>query len=162
MNFYFADDDTKTICELQLPHANMMSIREKFGAHNGYDQLRKAVELLMLTGHGDVVAKIEAEANAKAAAKEGKVVSGGGGGDGASNAVVQQCLQAVQALQAEMLAVNAEMSAVSAENSELATKVQKLESDNTALSADVKALKQGTSGTSGSPHGARSTLCLIL
>ena len=157
VNFYFADDDTKTICELQLPHANMMSIREQFGAHNGYDQLRKAVELLMLTGHGDVVTKIEAEANAKAAAKQAKSVGvaaaaagsggGGGGGGGASSAVVQQCLQAVQALQAEMSAVNAEMSAVKAENRELAAKV-------TTLSAKVEELEQGTSATRTSTTGS--------
>lgn len=136
LNFYFANDETKTICELQLPHGDMMAIREAFGAHNGYDELRKAAELLAITGHADIVARIEIGAAAKEAeslgslggAKGGGMVggaSGGGVGEGlvaVSGAAFQQCLDAIQTL-------TTTTAALQAENAALRAKVQQLDNE---------------------------------
>jgi len=134
VNFYFADDKTKTICELQLPHGDMMAIREAFGAHNGYDELRKAVELLTITGHADIVAAIEAkvESAVESAAPQPStkplaVKSSSSSSDGfVSNDVLQQCLDAIQALKVELVSVKAD-------NLVLSGKVEQLEKADPSL-----------------------------
>eukprot|EP00039_Didymoeca_costata_P005888 m.85664 g.85664 ORF g.85664 m.85664 type:complete len:472 (-) comp13018_c1_seq9:1570-2985(-) len=46
INFYFANDCNKHICEVQLVHARMMTVRKEREAHKGYSQFRTALELL--------------------------------------------------------------------------------------------------------------------
>jgi hypothetical protein len=60
--FYFADDASKHIQELQLTHVDMMGVRDKMGAHDGYDDFRDAQELLEATGQEKIIKKIEAAA----------------------------------------------------------------------------------------------------
>lgn len=59
ITFYFADDATKHICEVQLVHENMMTVRKEHGAHEGYTVFRCALELLEATGHADIIDDIE-------------------------------------------------------------------------------------------------------
>lgn len=143
VNFYFADDETKTICELQLPHGDMMAIREAFGAHNGYDQLRKAVELLTITGHAEIVDTIAAKAkdqlnsgapmygDTPAARRES--IDGNGS---VPSDTLQQCLDAIEMLKREVAFVKtqntdvmAEMASVKADNLTLTAKVGQFEND---------------------------------
>lgn len=123
VNFYFANDKTKTICEVQLPHADMMAIREAFGAHNGYDELRKAVELLSITGHADIVAEIEGE---------GKAL---------------ELQSAAELEQADSSASNAAIEALRSEFTAFATKVGALETENAALAAKVVELEKAQSAS---------------
>jgi len=46
VNFRFEDDTTEHVCELQIMHKKMMTIRADMGAHHDYAQFRGAVELL--------------------------------------------------------------------------------------------------------------------
>eukprot|EP00039_Didymoeca_costata_P009873 m.131604 g.131604 ORF g.131604 m.131604 type:complete len:906 (+) comp14629_c0_seq4:142-2859(+) len=46
INFYFADDTNKHICEAQLAHEEMMKVRVPQGAHHEYNRVRTAFELL--------------------------------------------------------------------------------------------------------------------
>merc|ERR1712037_820946 len=48
------------VCELQLCHKDMMTVRKQMGAHHEYAEFRSALELLEVTGHVDRIAKIEA------------------------------------------------------------------------------------------------------
>lgn len=47
VNFVFADDPREHVCELQVIHEKMMTIRADMGAHHGYDKFRGALELLI-------------------------------------------------------------------------------------------------------------------
>jgi len=46
VNLVFTDDPTQHICELQIMHEKMMTIRADMGAHRDYAQVRGAAELL--------------------------------------------------------------------------------------------------------------------
>lgn len=50
VNFRFTDDDSKHVCELQVMHKRMMTIRADMGAHKDYAQIRGAIEILELHG----------------------------------------------------------------------------------------------------------------
>jgi len=45
---FFRDDTTRHICEIQLVHPQLMTVRKNMGAHAEYAQLRSAMELLHL------------------------------------------------------------------------------------------------------------------
>ena len=45
-NFYFEDDETRHICELQLVHSQMYTVRKEMGAHKTHSTFRAALELL--------------------------------------------------------------------------------------------------------------------
>lgn len=47
VNFAFTDDPREHVCELQVIHEKMMTIRADMGAHHGYDKFRGAMELLL-------------------------------------------------------------------------------------------------------------------
>jgi len=46
INFYFNDDTGRYVCELQLMHTHLLSVREDMGAHHDYGQFRAAVDIL--------------------------------------------------------------------------------------------------------------------
>merc|ERR1711959_114318 len=60
VSFRFRSDPNQHVCELQLCHKDMMTVRKKMGAHREYAEFRSALELLEVTGHVDRIAKIEA------------------------------------------------------------------------------------------------------
>jgi hypothetical protein len=45
-NFYFEDDEAMHICELQLVHSQMYTVRKEMGAHTTYSTFRAALELM--------------------------------------------------------------------------------------------------------------------
>jgi len=50
VNFVFPDDPAQHVCELQIMHEKMMTIRADMGAHHDYAQFRGAAELLEFQG----------------------------------------------------------------------------------------------------------------
>ena len=50
VNFYFASDGRRHICELQLVHTQLYTIRKNMGAHATYAVFRAAMELLRMVG----------------------------------------------------------------------------------------------------------------
>jgi len=50
VNFRFTDDESQHVCELQVMHKRMMTIRADMGAHKDYAQIRGAIEILELHG----------------------------------------------------------------------------------------------------------------
>lgn len=50
VNFRFPDDESRHVCELQVMHNKMMTIRADMGAHKDYAQIRGAIEILELHG----------------------------------------------------------------------------------------------------------------
>jgi hypothetical protein len=48
INFYFASDERKHICELQLVHMQLYNVRKNMGAHATYAVFRAALELLKM------------------------------------------------------------------------------------------------------------------
>jgi len=50
VNFVFTDDPSQHVCELQIMHEKMMTIRADMGAHHDYAQFRGAAELLESQG----------------------------------------------------------------------------------------------------------------
>ena len=46
INFYFKDDTGRYICEIQLMHTHLLSVREDMGAHHDYGSFRAAVDIL--------------------------------------------------------------------------------------------------------------------
>jgi hypothetical protein len=50
INFYFKDDDDQHICELQLVHTQLYTVRKNMGAHATYSVFRAALELLEMLG----------------------------------------------------------------------------------------------------------------
>ena len=51
LNFYFKDDTEWThVCEIQLVHAELYSVRENMGAHRSYNEFRAALELCEKVG----------------------------------------------------------------------------------------------------------------
>merc|ERR1711939_1162909 len=60
VSFRFRSDPNQHVCELQLCHKDMMTVRKQMGAHHEYAEFRSALELLEVTGHVDRIAKIEA------------------------------------------------------------------------------------------------------
>jgi hypothetical protein len=50
ITFYFHADANKHICEMQVVHEDMMSIRSEYKAHRAYGVFRSALELLEATG----------------------------------------------------------------------------------------------------------------
>jgi hypothetical protein len=49
ITFYFADDVNQHICEIQLVHSQMMTVRKDLNAHKAYNVYRSAIELLEAT-----------------------------------------------------------------------------------------------------------------
>jgi hypothetical protein len=45
-NFFFEDDEARHICELQLVHSQMYTVRKEMGAHATYSTFRAALELM--------------------------------------------------------------------------------------------------------------------
>lgn len=133
VNFYFADDETKTICEVQLPHLDMMSIRERQNGHNGYDELRKAVELLTIVGKTEVVAEIEAEAKKsmmrRTVSASNRIAPPSSADESADSLTrgVQQCFELIQGLQREQAKLKKTVSRLESENASLTAKVQTFE-----------------------------------
>merc|ERR1719506_1514736 len=60
ISFRFRSDPNQHVCELQLCHKDIMTVRKQMGAHHEYAEFRSALELLEVTGHVDRIAKIEA------------------------------------------------------------------------------------------------------
>jgi hypothetical protein len=50
VNFYFADDPSQHICELQLVHTQLFTVRKNMGAHETYAVFRAALELCEVIG----------------------------------------------------------------------------------------------------------------
>jgi len=50
VNFIFKDDPEKHVCELQVMHQQMMTMRADMGAHKDYAQIRGAIEILEVFG----------------------------------------------------------------------------------------------------------------
>jgi len=50
VNFHFTDDPAEHVCELQVMHSKMMTIRADMGAHHDYAVFRGAVEVLEYFG----------------------------------------------------------------------------------------------------------------
>ena len=50
VNFYFTDDPNQHICELQLVHTQLFTVRKKMGAHKSYGIFRAALELCEVVG----------------------------------------------------------------------------------------------------------------
>merc|ERR1712232_995699 len=50
VNFVFTDDPAQHVCELQIMHEKLMTIRADMGAHHDYAQFRGAAELLEFQG----------------------------------------------------------------------------------------------------------------
>ena len=48
INFYFTSDEREHICELQLVHRQLYSVRKNMGAHATYGVFRAALELLKM------------------------------------------------------------------------------------------------------------------
>mmetsp|Transcript_32136 Transcript_32136/g.73537 ORF Transcript_32136/g.73537 Transcript_32136/m.73537 type:complete len:768 (-) Transcript_32136:32-2335(-) len=67
VNFTFQSDESQHVCELQVMHVKMMTIRSDMGAHHDYAQFRGAVELLEQYGINwqEMAASMEKEAAAK-------------------------------------------------------------------------------------------------
>ena len=63
LTFYFLDDPSKHVCEVQLVHTDMMRVRKQMGAHKGYSAFRCALELLEATGYANLIAAIEAKSD---------------------------------------------------------------------------------------------------
>jgi hypothetical protein len=81
LSFRFADDQAHGhVCEVQFVHADLMLVRKHMGAHNEYAQFRSAMELLLATGQGRLVAQIDMEEDAALEASEAADWDGGGGG----------------------------------------------------------------------------------
>ena len=81
VSFSFDDEDDDEdegggghICELQLVHSQMMTVRSEMGGHSEYNQFRSALELLEVAGHD-----VDGEGG-KEEEEEGGVGGGGGGG----------------------------------------------------------------------------------
>eukprot|EP00039_Didymoeca_costata_P022557 m.346949 g.346949 ORF g.346949 m.346949 type:complete len:329 (+) comp30824_c0_seq1:617-1603(+) len=51
INFYFADDSNKHICEIQLVHSQLMAVRKQLDAHVAYNQFKAARDLLESINH---------------------------------------------------------------------------------------------------------------
>merc|ERR1712003_292223 len=45
INFFFADDRERHICEIQVMHSHLLSVREDMGAHHEYGAFRAAVDI---------------------------------------------------------------------------------------------------------------------
>jgi len=50
VNFYFEADGRKHICEVQLVHTRLLTIRKNMGAHKSYSVFRAALELCEMVG----------------------------------------------------------------------------------------------------------------
>jgi hypothetical protein len=50
LNFHFEDDEGVHICEVQLVHSQMFTMRKNMGAHKTYSVFRAALELLEMLG----------------------------------------------------------------------------------------------------------------
>jgi hypothetical protein len=70
ISFRFADDPNGHICEVQLIHDKLMTVRKQMGAHHEYAEFRSALELLEATGNAKVIEDIEAREAASTAAEE--------------------------------------------------------------------------------------------
>lgn len=46
INFFFADDRERHICEIQVMHTHLLSVREDMGAHHEYSAFRSAVDIV--------------------------------------------------------------------------------------------------------------------
>merc|ERR1712046_146928 len=46
MNFFFADDRERHICEIQVMHTHLLSVREDMGAHHEYNTFRSALDVI--------------------------------------------------------------------------------------------------------------------
>lgn len=131
INFYFADDETKTICELQLIHANMWSVRAHLGAHNGYDRLRVVQELLRITGNSDILKEIEGRTEkteiprVRSASNLGVNVNG-----------------------TKIDALSTSMNALKANNKVLGFTITEMRADNERLAGELKENKEKTEALS--------------
>ena len=89
LTFYFLDDPSKHIWEVQLVHADMMRVRKQMGAHKGYSAFRCALELLEATAHADLITAIESQTEdgdgGEGAAKKVGADAGNAAVDSASN-----------------------------------------------------------------------------
>mmetsp|Transcript_73088 Transcript_73088/g.174150 ORF Transcript_73088/g.174150 Transcript_73088/m.174150 type:complete len:748 (+) Transcript_73088:139-2382(+) len=73
VNFTFQSDSSQHVCELQVMHVKMMTIRSDMGAHHDYAQFRGAVELLEQYGiNWQEMAATMQEEDESAASKGGK------------------------------------------------------------------------------------------
>ena len=50
VNFYFEDDGDRHICEVQLVHSQLYTVRKNMGAHQTYSMFRAALEIMEMLG----------------------------------------------------------------------------------------------------------------
>lgn len=82
INFFFTEDANQHICEIQLVHSQMMTVRKAQGAHRAYTQTRTAQELLEAIGEADDLDAPALPTVALTPAPSGERGGGGGGGGG--------------------------------------------------------------------------------
>mmetsp|Transcript_35615 Transcript_35615/g.107161 ORF Transcript_35615/g.107161 Transcript_35615/m.107161 type:complete len:428 (-) Transcript_35615:303-1586(-) len=58
INFYFADDVNRHVCEIQLIHSQLMTIRKEQKSHNFNNRTRSAIELLESVGKDELVPEV--------------------------------------------------------------------------------------------------------
>lgn len=133
INFYFVEDPTRTICELQLIHKSMWRIRSNLGAHDGYDKLRVVQELLRATGNKKALDEIEAAAIKSKPMRRPRSSSAVGGTDG--GAAVAEC-------RASIAALTAAVDAMTANNSNLNVALAEMRAENAEMRAENASLKE--------------------
>jgi hypothetical protein len=119
INFYFEDDEERSahICEIQLVHAHLYSVRKNMGAHQGYNEFRAALELCEKVGANP-------EEGSEPAALEASVRL--------QHATHNQCEIGPSKLQTEQIAT------LEAQNDKMATQMEILEAQNEEMSAQMR------------------------
>mmetsp|Transcript_107860 Transcript_107860/g.336396 ORF Transcript_107860/g.336396 Transcript_107860/m.336396 type:complete len:545 (+) Transcript_107860:563-2197(+) len=102
VNFRFTDDESQHVCELQVMHNRMMTIRADMGAHKDYAQIRGAIEILELHGVNWLEEADPVEDNGAGPDMRRTVTGGGGGGSGPMQGDSAKLAARVEELEAEL------------------------------------------------------------
>jgi len=107
VNFRFTDDESEHVCELQVMHKRMMTIRADMGAHKDYAQIRGAIEILELHG----VNWLDEAGNGEDEDEGGRSPGGGspGGNRGNSGQLSRQASGDIAKLQTKVAELEAEL-----------------------------------------------------
>ena len=136
ITFYFTDDPTKHVCEVQLVHSDMMRVRKKMGAHAGYTMFRCALELLEATDHADLIVENEARSMVDDVNVD---VDVNGGGDLAAEQHATESSGSTTTAAAALIALAAKFEASEARSE---ARHQANEARFEAYEVQIKALKQ--------------------
>merc|ERR1711939_370551 len=148
VSFRFRSDPNQHVCELQLCHKDMMTVRKQMGAHHEYAEFRSALELLEVTGHVDRIAKIEAADPAIDVSqfKRAAVTAVAGSELEALKAQVAELKQELMETKIELVANTQEFvdtkTDLAETKTELAATNQKLAATNQKLAANTQKLDQ--------------------